>query len=109
MDSIPIVLFAKGGLSAVIYVEKSVLVLLFLVDSAHECCVGRYGIAAEEEECFLGSEFDALANDVMELSDGEVAGNEIFLLVDLGHFGAVGLFADDGNAIGILGSDALGF
>lgn len=57
---------------------------MLLVDAAHESGSWRKDFVDEDEDGLLRRELDAFADDVYELSDGEVCGNEIFLLVDSG-------------------------
>ena len=45
----------------------------------------------------------------MELADGKIGRNQILLLVNFGDIAPIGLLADYGNAVGILGPDPLGF
>ena len=45
----------------------------------------------------------------MELADGKIGRNQILLRVNFGDIAPIGLLADYGNAVGILGPDPLGF
>lgn len=58
---------------------------MLLIDAAHESGSRRKDFVDEDEDGLLRREFDTFADDVYELSDGEVCGNEIFLLVDSGN------------------------
>ena len=55
---------------------------MLLVDGAHERRGGRQHLVDEDKNGLLRAELDALADDVDELPDGEVGGDEVFLLVD---------------------------
>ena len=72
-----------------------VLILVFLVDAAHEG--GRWGkhLIDEDEDGLLGGELDSLADDVDKLADGQIGRDQILLLVDGGDVALLNLFADD--------------
>lgn len=72
-----------------------VLILVFLVDAAHES--GRWGkhLVDEDEDGLLGGELDALADDVDELTDGQIGRNKVLLLVDRRDITLLDLFAND--------------
>ena len=82
---------------------------MLLVDAAHEGGRGREDLVDKDEDGLFGRELDALANNIDELADGEVRGDEVFLLVDGGNVALLDLFADDGDAIGVLLANTLGF
>ena len=73
-------------------VEESVLVLVLLVDAAHEGGGGWQDLVDEDEDGLLRRKLNALADHVDELSDSEVGGDQVLLLVDGRD---VRLFADD--------------
>ena len=54
-----------------------------LVEGAHGCTRRRNDVVDEEEECVFGSKVNALANEEVELSDGQVGWHEILLLVEI--------------------------
>lgn len=113
-------------------VKETVLILVFLVDRAHQRRRRRQDLVDEDEDGLLGAQLDTLADDIDELSDGEIGRDEVLLLVDRGDVGLLNLLADDllsdlsataivsksiddhrgcwtyGNAIGVLLADALG-
>lgn len=72
-----------------------ILILVFLVDAAHEG--GRWGkhLVDEDEDGLLGGELDALADDVDELTDGQIGRNKVLLLVDRRDVALLDLFAND--------------
>lgn len=55
---------------------------MFLVDAIHKCGRWRQDLIDEDEDSLLGRKLDALADNVNELADSQVAGDQIFLLVD---------------------------
>jgi hypothetical protein len=75
---------------------------VFFVNRAHQS--GRWWkhLIDENEDGFLGGQLDAFANDIDELSDGEVRWDQILLLVDRRNVGFLYLFADDGDTVGVL-------
>ena len=75
-------------------VQEPILILVLFIDGAHERGGGRQHLVHEDEDCFLWTELNALADDVDELADCEVCGYEIFLLVDGCDVGFLDLFAD---------------
>ena len=76
-------------------VEESVLVLVLLVDAAHEGGGGWQDLVDEDEDGLLRRKLNALADHVDELSDSEVGGDQVLLLVDGGDVRLLDLFADD--------------
>ena len=68
---------------------------MLLIDAAHQRGRGRQHLVHEDEDGLLGRELDALADDVDELADGQVGGDEVLLLVDGGDVGFLDLFAYD--------------
>lgn len=67
---------------------------MFLIDAAHQCSRRREDLIDEDEDGLLRRKLDALADDVDELADGKVGGDEILLLVDGGDVGFLDFFAD---------------
>ena len=72
-----------------------VLILVFLVDATHEG--GRWGkhFVDEDEDGLLGGELDSLADDVDELTNGQIGRNKVLLLVDGRDVTLLDLFAND--------------
>lgn len=68
---------------------------MLLVDAGHERGGWWQDLVHEDEDGLLGRELDTLADDVDELSDGEISWDKIFLLVDGGNLGLLNLLADD--------------
>jgi len=98
----------EGILTGVGNVQESVLILVLLVDAAHERGSGWKDLVDENEDSLLGRELDALADHVDELSNCEIGWYEVLLLVDSGDIALFDLLADDRNSVGILLADALG-
>lgn len=67
---------------------------MLLVNAAHQGSSRRQDLVDEDEDCLLGGELDALTDDVDELADCEVCGDEVFLLVDGGDVGLFDFLAD---------------
>jgi len=82
---------------------------VLLVDAAHESGSGREDLIDENEDGLLGAELDALANDIDELADSQVCGDEVLLLVDSSDVRLLDLFADDRDAVGVLLANTFGF
>ena len=56
-------------------VQKSILVLVLLVDAAHERSRGWQDLIDEDKDCLLWAELDTLANNVDELANREIGGD----------------------------------
>jgi hypothetical protein len=68
---------------------------VFLVYRAHESSGRWQNLVDEDEDGFLGREFDALSNHIDELANGEVCGDKIFFLVNRRYIRLLDLFTDD--------------
>jgi hypothetical protein len=99
---------AKGGFATVLNVQETIFVLLFLVDRGHERCIGRNVIVAKQKQSLFGGQLDSLTDHVVELTDRQVGRYQILLLIDIGNVGPVGFFTNHGDAVGVLGTNALG-
>jgi len=82
---------------------------VFLVNGAHQGGGRWKDFIDEDEDCFLGTELYAFADNIDELSNSEVGGNQVLLLVDSRNVGFLDLLADDGDAVRVLLSDAFSF
>jgi len=100
---------AKCILSRVGDVKKSILVLVLLINAAHQGRSWRQDLVHEDEDGLLRRQLDALANYVYELANREICRDEILLLVDSRNIRFFDLLADDGDAVRIFLSDALSF
>jgi hypothetical protein len=76
-------------------VQEAIFVLVLFVDAAHQSRGGWQNLVDEDEDCLLGAELDSLANNIDELANGEVCGDEVLLLVDSSDVRLLDLFADD--------------
>ena len=76
-------------------VQETVFILVLFVDAAHESGSRWQNLIDEDEDGLLRRELDALANNVDELADGEICGDEVLLLVDGGDVRLLYLLADD--------------
>jgi hypothetical protein len=68
---------------------------MLLVDGAHERSSWWQDLIDEDEDCLFGAQLDALADNVDELTDGEVGGDKVLLLVDGRNIRLLDLLADD--------------
>jgi len=100
-------LLAKCVLAGVGDVQESVLVLVLLVDGAHQRSGRRQDFINEDENGLFGAQLDALADDIDKLANGEIGGNKVLLLVDGGNVRLLDLLADDWDAVGVLLAYAL--
>ena len=67
---------------------------MLLVDGAHERSSRWQDLIDEDENGFLRRQLDALADDIDELTDGEVGGYQVFLLVDSSNIRFFNLLTD---------------
>ena len=75
-------------------VQEAVLVLVLLVDGTHQRGARGQDLIDEDEDGLLGTKLDAFADDVDELADGQVGGDQVLLLVDGGDIGLLDFLAD---------------
>lgn len=68
---------------------------MLLVNTAHQRCSRRKHLIDKDENRLFGRQLDALADHVHELADGEICGDEVFLLIDGCDVGFLDFFADD--------------
>ena len=78
-----------------------VLVLVLLINGRHQRGGRWQHLVDEDEDGLLGGELDALADDINELTNGQVRGHQVLLLVDRRDVRLLDLFADDGNAVAV--------
>nr|GFD56530.1 hypothetical protein [Tanacetum cinerariifolium] len=67
---------AIEGVKNVRDVEEAVLILVLLVYRAHKSGCGRQDLIDKDEDGLLGRQLDALANNIDELADSEVGGDQ---------------------------------
>ena len=70
---------------------------MLLVDGAHERSSRWQDLIDEDEDGFLRRELDALADNIDKLTDSEVGGDQVFLLVDGSNVGFLNLLTDHLN------------
>ena len=66
---------SKFGVFHIRDIQETVLVLVFLVDAAHERSGGWQHLIDEDEDRLLGAQLNALADDIDELTDSQVCWN----------------------------------
>lgn len=71
---------------AVRNVQKEVFFVMFLVERSHGRAGRRDYVIYEEEQRILGAKMDSLADQEVELTDGEVRGYQELLLVQVADF-----------------------
>jgi len=81
---------------------------VLLINRAHERSSGWQDLINEDEDGLLGGQLDALADDVDELTDCQICGYQVLLLVDGRNVALLNLLADHWDAVGVLLSDAFG-
>jgi hypothetical protein len=72
-----------------------ILVLVLLVDAAHESRSGGQDFIDEDEDGLLRRKLDPLADHIDKLSHRQVGGNEVLLFVDGCNIALLDLLADD--------------
>ena len=68
---------------------------MLLVYRAHESCGRRQDLIDEDEDGLLRRELDPLTDNVHELTDRQIRGDQVLLLVDGCNVRLLDLFADD--------------
>lgn len=100
-------LVAVDTLVAVGDVEEEILLVMLLIESSHGGAGRGDDVVDKEEEGILGSEVDALADEEVELSDSEIRGDEVLLLVQVSNARLGRLLHNHGNPVWILLPDLL--
>ena len=62
-------------------VQEPILVFVLLVDGTHQRRRRWQDLVNEDEDGLFGRELDSFADDIDELADGEVGGDEVLLLI----------------------------
>lgn len=68
---------------------------MLFIDTAHQSRSRRQDLVDEDENRFLRAELDSLANNIDELTDGQIRGDEVLLLIDRSDVGFLDLLTDD--------------
>merc|ERR1719367_1310569 len=100
-------LFSVCALVRVGDVQEEVLFVVLLIECSHGGRGGRECVVDEEEECVLRPEADPLPDEEVELSDRQVRGDQVLLLVQVAQPRLRGLLHDDRNPVGVLPPDFL--
>ena len=79
-----------------------IFILMLLINRAHESSSRWQDLIDEDEDCLLGGQLDALADNVDELTYGQVGWHQVLLLVDGRDVAFLNLLADDRDTIGVL-------
>ena len=82
---------------------------MVVVDGGHERSGRGKDVVYEDENSLLRRQLDALPHDVHKLAYGQVLRDQVLLLVNVGDIGALVLLANNGDAVRVLGPDALRF
>ncbi len=72
---------------------------MLLINRAHQRSGRWEDLIDEDEDGLLWAQLDALADDIDELSDGQIGGHQVLLLVDGGDVGFLDFLADDGDTV----------
>lgn len=88
-------MLARGSFLSRATVDIPVLVLVLLVDAAHKSGRGGKDLVDEDEDGLLGRQLDSLADDVDELANSQIGGDQVLLLVDGRDVALLDLFAND--------------
>lgn len=91
-------LAAERVLARVGNVQEAVLVLVLVVDAAHEGGRWRQDFVDEDEDGLLWRQLDPLADHINELAHGEIGWDKILLLVNRRDIALLHLLADDLSA-----------
>lgn len=86
-------------------VQEIVLLVMFLVQGAHGSRCWWNDVVHKEEEGILGTQVDALANEEVELTDGQVGRHQVLLLVQITDARLGSLLDDDGHTVWIFATD----
>jgi hypothetical protein len=74
---------------------------MLLVNRGHQRGGRWQHLVDEDEDGLLGRKLDALADYINELTDSQVRGHQVLLLVDGRNVGLLDLLADDGDAVAV--------
>lgn len=68
---------------------------MLIVDTAHECSSRWQDLIDEDEDGLLWAELDSLADNIDELANCQIGGDEVLLLVDCCDVGLLDFLTDD--------------
>jgi hypothetical protein len=75
---------------------------VLLINRTHEGSGRWQDLIDEDKDGLLGRQLDALANDIDELTDGQIRWHQILFLVDSRDVRFFDLLADDRDAVAVL-------
>lgn len=78
-------------------VEEIVVVLVLVIQRSHRGAGWWDGVVHEEEECFFRFQRNSLADEEIELPNGKVGRNEVFIFVKVSDTGTWRLLNDNRN------------
>ncbi len=85
----------RSGGGRKLRLDSPVLILVLLIDAAHEGGGWRQDLVDEDEDGLLRGQLNALPDDVDELADGEIGWYQVLLLVDGRDIALLDLLAND--------------
>lgn len=88
-------------------VQEEVLVVVFLVQGAHSGRCRGNDVVYEEEQSIFRPQVDSLADQEVELANGKVGGNQVFLLIKVAQSRLGSLLDNDRDAIGVFTANLL--
>jgi hypothetical protein len=77
------------------FISLPILVLVLLVDAAHQGRSRWQDLINEDEDGLLRRQLNSLADDVDKLAYGQVGGDQILLLIDGGDVALLDLLANN--------------
>jgi len=106
-ESLDLLKRTEGVLARIGNVKEAILILMLLIDAAHERSGWWQDFIDEDEDSLLWGELDALADYVDELAYGEVGRDQILLLVDRRDIAFLDFLADYRDTVRILLANTL--
>jgi len=100
---------SESTLATVRHIQKSVLILVILVDLRHQRCCWREGIVDEDEDGLFGFQLDSLSDHIHKLANRQIGWNEVFFLVNVRDIAVGCLFRNDRDTIRVFCPNPLGF
>lgn len=93
---------SEGVLAAVGHVEEAVLVLVLLINGRHQGSCRWKSVLHKDEDRLLSAELDPLSDNVHELSNCKVRGDEVLFLVNVRNITLPSLLNDHRNSVRVL-------
>jgi len=79
---------------------------VLLVNGRHQSRRRRKRVVDKDENRLFSAQFNALSNDVHELPDGEIGGDEVLLLIQRRNVRLFRAFDDDRDSVAVLAANA---